>query len=154
VKYTACVEGWALYCETLGIEMGVYTTPHEHYGRLEMEMWRAVRLVVDTGIHALGWSREQAVAYMADRLTLSRETIEGEVDRYTALPAQALGYQIGNLKLRDLRQRAEQALGARFQHRHFHTAMMTAGAVTLPVLDDLISDWLQREQQGDTTHAA
>lgn len=154
VKYTACVEGWALYCETLGIEMGVYTTPHEHYGRLEMEMWRAVRLVVDTGIHAKGWSREQAVAYMADRLTLSRETIEGEVDRYAALPAQALGYQIGNLKLRDLRQRAEQALGPRFQHRRFHTAVMTAGAVTLPVLDDLVSDWLQREQRGDTTHAA
>ena len=154
VKYTACVEGWALYCETLGIEMGLYTTPHEHYGRLEMEMWRAVRLVVDTGIHAQGWSREQAVAYMAERLTLSRETIEGEVDRYAALPAQALGYQIGNLKLRELRQRAERALGPRFQHRRFHTAVMTAGAVTLPVLDDLMTDWLRREQNDEATHAA
>jgi uncharacterized protein (DUF885 family) len=154
VKYTACVEGWALYCETLGIEMGVYTTPHEHYGRLEMEMWRAVRLVVDTGIHAQGWSREEAVAYMAERLTLSRETIEGEVDRYAALPGQALGYQIGNLKLRELRQRAEAALGPRFQHRRFHTAVMTAGAVTLPVLDDLVSDWLQREQHNGAAHAA
>jgi uncharacterized protein (DUF885 family) len=154
VKYTACVEGWALYCETLGVEMGVYTTPHEHYGRLEMEMWRAVRLVVDTGIHARGWSREQAVAYMAERLTLSRETIEGEVDRYAALPAQALGYQIGNLKLRELRARAQSALGSRFQHRHFHTAVMTAGAVTLPVLDDLVSDWLQRELKGEAAHAA
>jgi uncharacterized protein (DUF885 family) len=154
VKYTACIEGWALYCETLGIEMGVYTTPHEHYGRLEMEMWRAVRLVVDTGIHAQGWSREQAVAYMAERLTLSRETIEGEVDRYAALPAQALGYQIGNLKLRELRQRAEQVLGSRFEHRRFHTAVMLAGAVTLPVLDDLVSDWIQREDHSGAAHAA
>ncbi|MCA2997882.1 MAG: DUF885 domain-containing protein [Rhodocyclaceae bacterium] len=154
VKYTACIEGWALYCETLGIEMGVYTTPHEHYGRLEMEMWRAVRLVVDTGIHVKGWSREHAVAYMTDRLTLSRETIEGEVDRYAALPAQALGYQMGNLKLRELRRRAESVLGPRFQHRRFHTAVMTAGAVTLPVLDDLVSDWLRREQQDETTNAA
>ncbi len=151
VKYTACVEGWALYCENLGIEMGLYTTPHEHYGRLEMEMWRAVRLVVDTGIHAQGWSREQAVAYMVERLTLSRETIEGEVDRYAALPAQALGYQIGNLKLRELRQRAEGRLGTRFSHRRFHEAVMTAGAVTLPVLDDLVEHWLQDQE---ARHAA
>ncbi|MFN0184943.1 MAG: DUF885 domain-containing protein [Aquabacterium sp.] len=153
VKYTACIEGWALYCENLGIEMGLYTTPHEHYGRLEMEMWRAVRLVVDTGIHAQGWSREQAVAYMAERLTLSRETIEGEVDRYAALPAQALGYQIGNLKLRELRQRAEGRLGTRFSHRGFHKAVMTAGAVTLPVLADLVEDWLQQKEQ-EASHAA
>jgi uncharacterized protein (DUF885 family) len=134
--------------------MGLYTTPHEHYGRLEMEMWRAVRLVVDTGIHAKGWSREQAVAYMAERLTLSRETIEAEVDRYAALPGQALGYQIGNLKLRELRQRAEGRLGTRFSHRGFHEAVMTAGAVTLPVLDDLVSDWLQREQERQAVDAA
>ncbi|MFN9279270.1 MAG: DUF885 domain-containing protein [Betaproteobacteria bacterium] len=153
VKYTACVEGWALYCEMLGIEMGLYTTPHEHYGRLEMQMWRAVRLVVDTGIHARGWSREQAVAYMAERLSLSRETIEGEVDRYAALPAQALGYQIGGLKLRELRHRAEAQLGTRFRHRDFHAAVMSAGAVTLPVLDDLLNDWLQH-QAGEATHAA
>ena len=98
-------------------------------------------------------SREQAVAYMADRLSLSRETIEGEVDRYAALPAQALGYQIGNLKLRDLRRRAEAQLGPRFRHRDFHAAVMSAGAVTLPVLDDLVSDWLQR-QAGEASHAA
>jgi uncharacterized protein (DUF885 family) len=154
VKYTACVEGWALYCEMLGVEMGVYTTPHEHYGRLEMQMWRAVRLVVDTGIHWYGWSREQAVAYMAERLSLSRETIEGEVDRYAALPAQALGYQIGGLKFGELRQRAEAQLGARFKHRDFHAAVMSAGAVTLPVLDDLVSDWLQRQQTPEVPHAA
>ena len=159
VKYTACVEGWALYCENLGIEMGLYTTPHEHYGRLEMEMWRAVRLVVDTGIHVRGWSREQAVAYMTEHLSLSRETIEGEVDRYTALPAQALGYQIGNLKFRELRRRAEATLGTRFRHRDFHAALMSAGAVTLPVLDDLVSDWLRRQtsgpvKAGEASHAA
>jgi uncharacterized protein (DUF885 family) len=154
VKYTACVEGWALYCEMLGVEMGTYTTPHEHYGRLEMQMWRAVRLVVDTGIHWYGWSREQAVAYMAERLSLSRETIEGEVDRYAALPAQALGYQIGGLKFGELRQRAEAQLGARFKHRDFHAAVMSAGAVTLPVLDDLVSDWLQRQQTPEVPHAA
>jgi uncharacterized protein (DUF885 family) len=145
VKYTACVEGWALYCESLGIEMGVYTTPHQHYGRLEMELWRAVRLVVDTGIHAQGWSRERAIDYMALLLTLSRDTIEGEVDRYAALPAQALAYQIGNLKLRELRRRAQTRLGDRFKLRGFHEAVMTAGAVTLPVLDDLVQDWLQRQ---------
>jgi uncharacterized protein (DUF885 family) len=154
VKYTACVEGWALYCEMLGAEMGVYTTPHEHYGRLEMQMWRAVRLVVDTGIHWYGWSREQAMAYMAERLSLSRETIEGEVDRYAALPAQALGYQIGGLKFGELRRRAEAQLGARFKHRDFHAALMSAGAVTLPVLDDLVSDWLQRQLTAEVPHAA
>lgn len=154
VKYTACVEGWALYCEMLGAEMGMYTTPHEHYGRLEMQMWRAVRLVVDTGIHWYGWSREQAVAYMAERLSLSRETIEGEVDRYAALPAQALGYQIGGLKLSELRQRAQAQLGAGFKHRDFHAAVMNAGAVTLPVLDDLVSDWLQRQKTPAVPHHA
>jgi len=149
VKYTACVEGWALYCETLGIEMGLYTTPHHHYGRLEMELWRAVRLVVDTGVHIKGWSREQSIDYMTGLLTLSRETIEGEVDRYAALPAQALGYQIGNLKLRELRARAEQRLGERFDRRGFHEAVMTAGAVTLPVLDDLVEHWIVGQELRD-----
>jgi uncharacterized protein (DUF885 family) len=146
VKYTACVEGWALYCEQLGIEMGVYTTLHEHYGRLEMELWRALRLVVDTGIHARGWSRAQAVDTMAAHLSLSRETLEAEVDRYAALPAQALAYQIGGLKLRELRRRAESRLGSRFTHRAFHDAVTAAGAVSLPVLDDLVEHWLQRQE--------
>lgn len=147
-KYTACIEGWALYCETLGVEMGIYTSPHEHYGRLEMEMWRAARLVVDTGIHLHHWSRSKAIEFMATHLTLSRATIESEVDRYASLPAQALGYQIGNLKLRELRRRAEEKLGASFSHRRFHEAVMSAGAVTLPVLDDLVSTWLDAEVAG------
>jgi uncharacterized protein (DUF885 family) len=144
-KYSACLEGWALYCETLGIEMGLYDTPHQHYGRLDMEMWRACRLVVDTGLHAHGWSREQAVNYMLARLSLSRTTVEAEVDRYIALPAQALGYQVGNLKFRELRQRAEQQLGERFDRRAFHDQLMAAGPVTLPVLEEVVGDWIAQQ---------
>lgn len=145
VKYTVCVEGWALYCETLALDMGLYQTSHQNYGRLEMEMWRACRLVVDTGIHWHGWTRDRAISYMSERLALDDATIAGEVDRYAALPAQALAYQIGNLQMRKLRKRAESVLGPRFTHRAFHEAVMTAGAVTLPVLEDLIEDWLARE---------
>jgi uncharacterized protein (DUF885 family) len=149
VKYTAYVEGWALYCESLGVEMGMYETVHQHYGRLEMEQWRAVRLVVDTGIHWYGWSRETAIAYMEERLTLSRESIDSEVDRYASMPGQALAYQIGNLKMRELRQRAQQTLASRFRHRSFHETVMCAGAVSLPVLEDLVDDWLASEQSSD-----
>jgi uncharacterized protein (DUF885 family) len=141
-KYTVCVEGWALYCEELGKELGVYRTPHDHYGRLEMEMWRACRLVVDTGIHRFDWPRQKAIDYLSARLTLSADAISAEVDRYAALPAQALAYQIGGLKVRELRRRAEDRLGSRFSHRAFHEAVMTAGAVTLPVLEDLVDGWL------------
>jgi uncharacterized protein (DUF885 family) len=144
-KYSACLEGWALYCETLGIDMGLYETQHQHYGRLDMEMWRACRLVVDTGIHIKGWSRERAIDYMQAYLSLSRVTIEGEVDRYIAMPAQALGYQIGNLKFRELRTRAEQRLGGRFDIRAYHDQLMAAGPVTLPVLEEVVDDWLTRQ---------
>ena len=147
VKYTACIEGWALYCESLAEDMGLYETPHQRYGRLEMELWRAVRLVVDTGIHAQGWSRQRAIGYMAGLLTLSQETIEGEVDRYAAMPGQALGYQIGNLCVRGLREQAEATLGERFRHRDFHDAVTGAGAVTLPVLEGLVGEWLARQMQ-------
>lgn len=142
VKYTAYIEGWALYCERLGVELGVYEQPYEHYGRLEMEMWRACRLVVDTGIHLYNWSREQAIAYMRERLALDDATIAGEVDRYAALPGQALAYQIGNIRIRELRAKAEAALGERFDLRDFHDAVLTAGAVPLDVLDMLVGDWL------------
>ncbi len=142
VKYTACVEGWALYCEQLGIDMKLYESPHQHYGRLDMEMWRACRLVVDTGLHVKGWSRQQAIDYMVQHLSLTLDTIAAEVDRYIALPGQALAYQIGNLKFRELRRRAEQRLGSRFSLRNFHDALMAVGPVTLPVLDDFINEWL------------
>ncbi len=141
-KYSAFIEGWALYCETLGAEMGLYRDVHDRFGCLDMEMWRACRLVVDTGLHLHGWSRTQAVEYMAARLTLSRVTIEAEVDRYIAMPAQALGYQVGGLRLRELRRRAEQRLGDRFDRRAFHDTILGAGPVTLPVLEEIVEDWL------------
>lgn len=141
-KYTACLEGWAMYCEWLGVELSLYGTPHEHFGRLDMEMWRACRLVVDTGIHLMGWGRDQAIEYMVERLTLSREAIEAEVDRYISMPAQALGYLIGGLKFRELRDRAQRRLGDRFRVREFHDHLMATGAVTLPLLEESVDEWL------------
>ena len=141
-KYGACLEGWAMYCETLGHELGLYETPHQHFGQLDMEMWRACRLVVDTGLHAKGWTREQAVNYMVERLSLSRNAIEAEVDRYIAMPAQALAYHLGGLKFRELRTRAQSRLGERFNLRQYHDQLMAAGAVTLPVLEEIIDTWL------------
>jgi uncharacterized protein (DUF885 family) len=141
-KYGACLEGWAMYCETLGHELGLYETPHQHFGQLDMEMWRACRLVVDTGLHAKGWTREEAIQYMVDRLSLSRDAIEAEVDRYIAMPAQALAYQLGGLKFRELRNRAQARLGERFNLREYHDQLMAAGAVTLPVLEEIIDTWL------------
>lgn len=146
LRYSACLEGWALYCERLGEEMDFYDTPEKRYGRLEMEIWRAVRLVVDTGIHAKGWSREQGIAYFQANMAMSLDTVTAEVDRYIGLPGQALAYQIGNLKFRELRERAEVALGDDFRIRDFHDALMAAGPVTLPVLEALIDDWTARQQ--------
>ena len=145
LKYTACLEGWALYCEGLGEDMGFYDTPEKRYGRLEMEMWRAVRLVLDTGIHARGWSRDRAIEFFRDNMAMPLETLTAEVDRYIGLPGQALAYQLGNLKFRDLRARAEMALGDEFRIREFHDALMAAGAVTLPVLELLVDDWIARK---------
>jgi uncharacterized protein (DUF885 family) len=141
-KYGACLEGWAMYCETLGHELGLYETPHQHYGQLDMEMWRACRLVVDTGLHAKGWTREEAVQYMAERLSLTRSAIDAEVDRYIAMPAQALAYHLGGLKFRELRAKAQLQLGERFNLRDYHDQLMAAGAVTLPVLEEIIDSWL------------
>jgi len=145
MRYSACIEGWALYCEGLGVDMGLYQTPHQHYGRLESEIWRAVRLVIDTGIHAHSWTQERAIETMARHLALPLPTIAAEVDRYICWPGQALVYQIGNLAVRSLRRRAEERLGERFRHRDFHDTLMEAGPVTLPVLEDLVEDWLGRE---------
>jgi uncharacterized protein (DUF885 family) len=142
--YSACLEGWALYCEGLGVEMGLYRTPHQTYGRLDMEMWRACRLVVDTGLHTRGWTRSEAINYMAANMALPLPTIESEVDRYIGMPAQALAYQIGMLKFRELRTRAEQQLGERFDVRAFHDQLLAAGPVTLPVLERLTDAYLSR----------
>ena len=133
--FTAFVEGWGLYSERLGIEMGLYDTPAKDMGRLSYEMWRATRLVVDTGMHAKGWSKAQAIAFMTDNSALSGANIEAEVNRYIADPGQALAYKIGELKIRELRGRAEQALGKAFDLRRFHDAVLGQGAVPLDVLD-------------------
>lgn len=142
MHYSACLEGWALYSEGMGEDMGLYDTPEKRYGRLEMEMWRAVRLVVDTGLHTKGWSRAQAIDYFRAHMALPVETVEAEVDRYVGLPGQALGYQLGNLKFRELRGRAEEALGTSFDIRAFNDALASAGAVSLIVLEQTIDAWI------------
>jgi len=138
-------EGWGLYAEKLGEDMGIYTTPYERFGRLTYEMWRACRLVVDTGIHAFGWSREQARAYLRDHTALSEHEIETEVDRYIAWPGQALAYKIGELAILDLRARAEHALGARFDVRRFHDVILAGGSLPLGVLADEIARFIAAE---------
>ena len=144
--FTAFVEGWGLYSERLGIEMGLYDTPQKDMGRLGYEMWRATRLVVDTGIHAKDWSKDQAVAFMKDNTTLTDANIDAEVNRYIANPAQALAYKIGELKIRALRALAERELGARFDLRRFHDAVLLQGAVPLEVLDRQVKEWIAAEK--------
>lgn len=136
-------EGWALYTEWLGAEMGVYTTPYEHFGRLTYEMWRACRLVVDTGIHAKGWTRQQALDYMLDHTALSEHEITTEVDRYISWPGQALSYKLGELTIRELRAQAEQSLGEHFDLRGFHDAVLAQGSVPLPMLEQQIGAYIE-----------
>lgn len=142
--FVAFGEGWALYSERLGIEMGFFQDPYDDFGRLLYEMWRACRLVVDPGMHALGWSREQAIQFMLDNTALSPLNIETEVDRYIAWPGQATGYKIGELKIRELRARAEQSLGKSFDLRAFHEVVLGAGAVPLTILERRVNDWIAR----------
>ena len=140
--FTAFVEGWGLYAERLGIEMGIYDTPEKQMGRLSYEMWRACRLVVDTGIHAMGWSKQQAIEFMKANTALTDANIEAEVNRYISWPGQALAYKLGELKIRELRTRAEGALGPRFDLRAFHDAVLGQGAVPLDVLEAEIDAWI------------
>jgi uncharacterized protein (DUF885 family) len=139
------IEGWALYSERLGLEMGFYTDPYSDFGRLSYEMWRACRLVVDTGLHALGWTRQQAIDFMAENTALTLLNIANEVDRYIALPAQALAYKIGEIKIRALRERAEQRLGANFNLRDFHDVILLGGALPLDVLEARVEKWMEGE---------
>jgi uncharacterized protein (DUF885 family) len=134
-SFAAYGEGWGLYTEWLGTVMGVYETPYEDFGRLTYEMWRACRLVIDTGIHAFGWSREQAMDYLRTRAALADHEITTEVERYIAWPGQALAYKLGELQIRRHRREAEQKLGSKFDQRHFHDAILALGSVPLPVLE-------------------
>jgi len=140
-------EGWALYAEHLGKEMGIYETPYEQFGRLTYEMWRACRLVVDTGVHAKGWTREQAVDYMASNTALSLHEIRTEVDRYISWPAQALSYKLGEIEIRKLRGEAEKALGPKFDLRAFHDRILGLGPVPLPVLRTDIEAWVAESKK-------
>jgi uncharacterized protein (DUF885 family) len=135
-------EGWGLYSERLGLEAGFYQDPYNNFGRLSYEMWRACRLVVDTGIHAMGWTRQQSIDYMKERTALSTHEVTTEVDRYISWPGQALAYKMGELKIRELRARAEKELGTRFDVRAFHDAVLANGSVPLDVLERQIDAWI------------
>lgn len=140
--FSAYGEGWALYAERLGDEMGIYQTPYEQFGRLSYEMWRACRLVIDTGIHAMGWSREEALAFLSDNTSLSQGNIRAEVDRYISWPGQALSYKLGEIKIRELRERAEAELGDAFDLREFHDAVLVNGAMPLAMLERQIERYI------------
>lgn len=142
-------EGWGLYAEWLGTQMGIYETPYEDFGRLTFEMWRAARLVIDTGLHEYDWTREQAIDYLAEHTALARLDIENEVDRYISWPGQALSYYIGYRTLRDLRAEAEQALGDDFDQKQFHDTVLGLGSVPLPVLEREVRRHIA-ERQADT----
>jgi uncharacterized protein (DUF885 family) len=141
-RNVAYVEGWALYAESLGRELGLFTDPMQWYGRLSDEMLRAMRLVVDTGLHAEGWSSERAIRYMRDNSSLATSDIQAEVERYIVSPGQALGYKIGDLRIQALRRRAEETLGAHFDVREFHAAVLSDGALPLEVLERKIARWI------------
>jgi uncharacterized protein (DUF885 family) len=145
VGYSAFVEGWALYCESLGEELGLYKDPYAKFGQLTYEMWRAVRLVVDTGMHSMGWSRDQAMQFFKDNTGKTDQDITVEVDRYIVWPGQALAYKLGQLKIRELRVEAEKRLGARLDVRKFHDAVLEQGAVPLTVLQPHMTRWTQAQ---------
>ena len=144
--YTAYNEGWGLYAESLGKELGMYTDPLQYFGSLFGDIWRANRLVVDTGMHALGWTREDAIEYMATNSPITDTDVVAEVERYIAIPSQALAYKIGQLKIRELRDRAEEVLGDQFDVREFHDLVLTSGALPLFVLEAEVDRWIERQK--------
>ncbi len=144
--YTAFEEGWALYAEYLGIEMGLFEDPYQYFGKLSDEMLRAMRLVVDTGLHAKGWSREQAIQYMKDNSPMAESDIVAEVERYMALPGQALSYKVGQLKILALRNQAEQVLGDKFDLKQFHDQILTSGSLPMAVMEQKIEHWIASQK--------
>ncbi|WP_076923097.1 DUF885 family protein [Pseudoalteromonas sp. SK20] len=146
LSHSAFGEGWALYTERLGKEAGFYQSPYSDFGRLGYEMWRAVRLVVDTGIHAFGWSRQKAIDYLADHTALPQSAVEDQIDRYISWPGQALSYKMGEIKIRELRAKAEKQLGAQFDIRSFHDTVIGQGSLPMAVLEDVINDWIAQQK--------
>ncbi len=148
--YTSYVEGWGLYAESLGAELGLYKDPYQKYGQLTYEMWRALRLVVDTGIHALGWEREQSIEYMLNNISKPKHDIVVEVDRYIVWPGQATAYKIGELKIKDLRHKATDNLGDKFDVRKFHDVVLAQGAIPLSVLEKNVDEYIKDAQKKKT----
>jgi uncharacterized protein (DUF885 family) len=138
----AYAEGWGLYAETLGYEMGFFKDPYQRFGTLSDEMLRAMRLVVDTGIHSKGWTREQSIEYMMANSDMGRTDATAEVERYIAIPSQALAYKIGALTIQRLRKKAEAELGDKFDIRDFHAQVLMTGSLPLPILEKKIDDWI------------
>jgi len=151
--YTAYTEGWGLYSERLGKEIGFYKDPYSDYGRLEADMWRAIRLVVDTGVHSQHWTRQQMVDFFHEHSGMDETNIQSEVDRYIAWPAQALGYKMGQLKILELRDRAQKSLGSKFDIRAFHDVVLDSGPLPLDVLDEQVNAWI-RSQGGSVPRSA
>lgn len=152
--YTAFVEGWGLYAESLGDDMGLYTDPYAKFGQLTYEMWRAVRLVVDTGIHTKHWTREQAIKYFMDNAPKQELDITNEIDRYIAWPGQALAYKIGQLKIKELREKAHKELGEKFDIKEFHDVVLGSGSLPLDILERNVNEWISAKQKTATANQA
>jgi uncharacterized protein (DUF885 family) len=152
--YAAYGEGWALYAETLGPELGLYADAYSRFGHLQAQMFRAARLVVDTGLHAKGWTRQQAVSYMIEQTGKDPESMSAEVDRYLSNPGQALSYMVGQQRILVLREKARQALGSRFDIRQFHAVVLDQGPMPLDALERQVDDWIQRQQAAPAQAAA
>jgi uncharacterized protein (DUF885 family) len=145
--YGAYGEGWALYCESLGKELGLYTDPYQYFGMLSSEMHRAIRLVVDVGLHMKGWTREQAIEYSKSNEAEPEESIIAEIERYMAIPGQALAYKIGQLKIIELRQKAQNELGTKFDFKSFHNQILDAGCLPIKVLENKLNRWIEAQKK-------